>query len=116
MFTHEMIAEADTNGKTYQSKYGTYSKKDGFCLISFIKDYLNNMLHEDCWELKPAKKMTKEEIEEALGYEIEIIEYVQVVPIEKEPAMTVKGVQLSPLEQQAFNQIVKTLGGKNGCN
>lgn len=115
MFTHEMIVEADKNGKTYQSKYGTYSKKDGFCLIgswvgSLIKDYLNDMLHQDCWEVIPAKKMTKEEIEKALGYEIEIVGYVPGVILKAEDfAPTVMEIKngLTPLEQQAYDRIVE---------
>ena len=75
-----MIGIADENGRTYESKYGTYSKKDGFELSdlsrSMIKEELiDNLFHEDCWSLKrEVKKMTKEEIEKALGYEIEINE------------------------------------------
>ena len=43
---------------------------------SMIKEELiDNLFHEDCWSLKKEpKKMTKEEIEKALGYEIEINE------------------------------------------
>ena len=75
-----MIGIADENGRTYKSKYGTYSKKDGFKLSELSKSMtkeklLNNLFHEDCWSLKrEVKKMTKEEIEKALGYEIEINE------------------------------------------
>jgi len=86
MFTYEMIATADENGKTYESKYGIYSKEKGFrfyrSVISNqtdrgVENIINNLFHEDCWKLKvekPAKKkMTKEEIEKALGYEIDIV-------------------------------------------
>lgn len=75
-----MIGIADENGRTYESKYGTYSKKDGFKLsdlsISMIKEeLLYNLFHEDCWSLKKNPiRMTKKEIEEKLGYEIEINE------------------------------------------
>ena len=75
-----MISIADENCKTYESKYGTYSKKDGFRLsdlsMSIIKEkLLYNLFHEDCWSLKKNPiKMTKKEIEEKLGYEIEINE------------------------------------------
>lgn len=75
-----MIAVSDENGRTYESKYGTYNKKDGFDLsiLSRLKtreELINDLLHEDCWSLKKEpKKMTKEEIEKALGYEIEIDE------------------------------------------
>ena len=75
-----MIGIADENGRTYESKYGTYSKRDGFKLsdlsISMIKEeLLDDLFHEDCWSLKKNPvKMTKKEIEEKLGYEIEINE------------------------------------------
>lgn len=92
MYTYQMIGLSDQNGKTYISKYGTYNKKDGFIIKpQYIKfsyeskpedilfDYqelLNNLFHEDCWSLKvekPKKRMTKEEIEKVLGYEIDIV-------------------------------------------
>lgn len=75
-----MIGIADENNKTYESKYGIYSKKDGFKLSDFSRpiikeELLNNLFHEDCWSLKKDPiKMTKKEIEEKLGYEIEINE------------------------------------------
>lgn len=78
IYSYQMIGIADENGRTYESKYGTYSKKDGFKLSEFSKsmvkeELLDNLFHEDCWALKKeVKKMTKEEIEKALGYEIEI--------------------------------------------
>ena len=75
-----MIGIADENSRTYESKYGTYSKKDGFKLSELSKSMtkeklLNNLFHEDCWSLKKNPiRMTKKEIEEKLGYEIEINE------------------------------------------
>ena len=80
IYTYQMIGLADDNGRIYESKYGTYSKKNGLKLSelskSMIKEELiDNLFHEDCWSLKKEpKKMTKEEIEKALGYEIEINE------------------------------------------
>lgn len=81
MHSYEMIATADENGRIYVSEYGTYSKENGFDLRPSIirnhydvEDLLNKLLHEDCWRLKiDKKKMTKADIEKALGYEIEII-------------------------------------------
>lgn len=78
MYTYECIGVADQNGRTYESKYGTYNKKDGIKLsdlaVNMLKEELiDNLFHENCWSLKKEpKKMTKEEIEKALGYEIEI--------------------------------------------
>lgn len=92
MMTYEMIGVADQNNRTYESKYGTYSKKSGFVInpsyITFsssldskqilfsYQKLLNNLFHENCWSIKEEKskpkKMTKEEIEKELGYEIEI--------------------------------------------
>ena len=80
IYTYQMIGLADDNGRIYESKYGTYSKKNGLKLSelskSMIKEELiDNLFHEDCWSLKKEpKKMTKEEIEKALGYEIEMID------------------------------------------
>jgi len=86
MYTYEIVGLADENGKTYESKYGIYNKEKGFrfyrSVISNqtdrgVENIINNLFHEDCWKLKvekPAKKkMTKEEIEKALGYEIDIV-------------------------------------------
>ena len=75
-----MIGLADDNGKVYESKYGTYCKKTGITLsdisVKMLKeDLIEKLFHEDCWSLKKEpKKMTKEEIEKALGYEFEIID------------------------------------------
>lgn len=81
MHSYEMIATADENGRTYVSEYGAYSKENGFDLRPSIirnhydvEDLLNKLLHEDCWRLKvDKKKMTKADIEKALGYEIDIV-------------------------------------------
>ena len=75
-----MIGLADDNGRVYESKYGTYCKKTGITLsdisVKMLKeDLIEKLFHEDCWSLKKEpKKMTKEEIEKAFGYEIEIID------------------------------------------
>lgn len=79
MTTYEMIGVADQNCRTYESKYGTYNKDKGFRLSYLCSEIgkaelLNKLLHENCWSLKQElKKMTKEEIEKELGYEIDII-------------------------------------------
>lgn len=73
-----MVGLADQNGRTYVSKYGSYSKKDGFKITNWgdtnkFEDMLNRLMHDDLWSLKvEEKEMTKEEIEEALGYKIKI--------------------------------------------
>ena len=80
IYTYQMIGLADDNGRVYESKYGTYCKKTGITLsdisVKMLKeDLIEKLFHEDCWSLKKEpKKMTKEEIEKALGYEIEINE------------------------------------------
>ena len=79
MYSYQMIGIADGNNRVYESKYGNYSKKYGFKLSDLSKsmtkeELLNKLFHEDCWSLKKdIKKMTKDEIQKALGYEIEII-------------------------------------------
>lgn len=78
--TYEMVGLADQNGRTYKSAYGEYSKEKGFdlnykALSIGEEELLDAMFHENLWKLKvEPKKMTKKEIEEALGYEVEIIE------------------------------------------
>ena len=87
MMSYQAVALADQNGKTYESIYGTYNKEDGFNIdykfsLLKIEDLLYRLLHEDCWSLRvekekvqevtKPKRMTKEEIENELGYEIEI--------------------------------------------
>lgn len=75
--TYEAIALADQNNRTYESKYGTYNK-EGFRFNDEFRDLpaeeiADILVHENCWSLKPEKKkMTKADIEKALGYEIEI--------------------------------------------
>lgn len=79
MMAYQMIGVADQNGRTYESKFGTYNKEKKFVLMDEYKEIpnselLDEVLHADCWSLKqdPVKKMTKEEIEKELGYKIEI--------------------------------------------
>ena len=99
MMTYEMIGVADQNGRTYVSKYGTYNKDKGFVInpkyIKFqttldsrkilmsYQELINGLFHDNCWSLKTEekkpKKMTKEDIEKALGYKIEICNNVSDV-------------------------------------
>ena len=102
MRTSDMIALADQNGKTYVSKYGTYSKDTGFVPAfsvheSSVGKLFHNLFHEDCWTARvETKKMTKADIEKELGYPIEIDGY--------EPVL-----KLNDLEQQAYNRLIKAL-------
>lgn len=79
-----MVGLADQNGRTYESKYGTYNKKGCFSLSELSKnlskeELLERLVHEDCWSLKvEEKEMTKEEIEKALGYKIKIKDAVDM--------------------------------------
>ena len=97
MRTSDMVSLADQNGKTYVSKYGTYSKEAGFVPAfsvheSSVGKLFTNLFHEDCWTVRvEKKKMTKADIEKALGYPIEIDGYV--------PA-----IELTDLEQYAFEK------------
>lgn len=78
-----MVGLADENGRTYECKYGTYSKKDGFKFNEevemIVEDYgwrevVNILFHDNLWKLKeePVKKMTLADIERELGYKVEI--------------------------------------------
>ena len=81
-----MVGVADENGRTYESKWGTYNRTDGFKLdidvpaldMAETNRLLQSLFHDDLWKLKvERKKMTQEEIEKALGYKIEITDVVQ---------------------------------------
>lgn len=81
MRTYEMIGCADSNTRTYESEYGTYSKKDKFKLSTYAEGLskeklLYNLFHDACWVLRKdvpkRKKMTQKQIEDELGYLIEI--------------------------------------------
>ena len=82
MYTYQMVGLADDNGRTYECKYGTYSKADGFkfneSINPIVKDgwrkLVNILFHEDLWKLKkePIKEMTLQEIEKELGYRVAI--------------------------------------------
>jgi len=80
MMTYEMIGVADENGRTYESKYGTYNREEGFMFNDETFEYPREvfcgiLLHEDLWRLKvDKKKMTLDDIEKALGYKVEIVE------------------------------------------
>lgn len=99
MRTHDMINSAEKNGKTYISRYGSYSKENGFELKfnphpASFQAFINNLFHEDCWTEKiEKKKMSKSEIEKILGYEIEIDGYEPIV-------------KLTQLEQEAVDHLL----------
>lgn len=81
-----MIGLADENGKTYECKYATYNKEDGFKFFGdehkkVIHDLgwrgmVNTLFHDDLWKLKenPVKKMTLQDIERELGYRVRIVD------------------------------------------
>jgi hypothetical protein len=80
MTTQEMVNIADQNNKTYESAYGTYNKEKGFLFntnaITMAKHNLAyDLFHDATWSIKkePVKKMTKEQIEKALGYKVDIV-------------------------------------------
>lgn len=81
MYTYQMVGLADENGREYESKYGTYSKTDGFRfnddIYNVVKDlgwrgFINILFHDDLWKLKkePAKEMSLQDIERELGYRV----------------------------------------------
>jgi len=81
MRTYEMVGVADDNTRTYESEYGSYNKAEGFKLNSYAEELpkeklLYDFFHNACWVLRKdvpkRKKMTQKEIEEELGYLIEI--------------------------------------------
>lgn len=78
MKTLEMMNESAKTGKVYKSNYMRYSSDEGFTDIkgyrwyaeAFV--YINNVMNLS-WEIVEPKKMTLKEIEEILGYQIEIV-------------------------------------------
>ena len=85
IYTYEMVALADENGRTYECKYGTYSKEDGFKFNEeveiIVEDYgwreiVNVLFHDNLWKLKvePVKKMSLQDIEKELGYKVQIVD------------------------------------------
>ena len=78
MYTYQMVGIADDNGRTYESKYGTYNKEDGFIWSDPPNtkggwtELIYELLHEDVWKLKqePVKEMTLQEIVKDLGYRV----------------------------------------------
>lgn len=78
-----MVGLADENGKTYECKYGTYNKDEGFKFNeeaqSVVKDGWRNLVyilfHENLWSLKKEsiKEMSLQDIEKELGYRVRII-------------------------------------------
>lgn len=85
MYTFEMMRRAEVTGKTYVVNDLRYSRDKGFHSKSDDKwearafRYLNDLFDIEGWkELEPQKitlpkKMTLKEVEEKLGYPIEII-------------------------------------------
>jgi hypothetical protein len=82
MKTYEMVALADKDGKTYQSGEMYYQKDKGFhdefgreweASAYNCENGLSRFIHEDEWELVAKRKMTIQEIEDILGYNIEIV-------------------------------------------
>lgn len=79
MYTLEMMNEAEETGKTYVTCDMRYSHQDGFH-ESGGKPWnadafktLNDVIAIDDWELLKTKKTTLKEIEQALGYPIELV-------------------------------------------
>lgn len=83
MLTQEIIKFSKEDGLTYESSFGKYNDKDGFQFNEKGKEYLRyypnkfiKMLFTDdtIWQVapEPPKKMTMQEIRDALGYDFEI--------------------------------------------
>ena len=115
----EMKALADQNGKTYTSVYGTYNKVGGFqitdkyCKANYLDltTYINDFFSKDCWKIKSVKKMTKSEIEKALGCEIDIVDEPLPINAKQENANEKDRElrELSDLEKILFDVINDSL-------
>lgn len=80
-----MVALADQNGKTYESKYGTYDTAEKFRFNENAgklvekkgyRELFDILIHENLWKLQqpPIKKMSLQDIERELGYRVQIID------------------------------------------
>ena len=89
MYTYEMYGVASDNSKTYESKYGTYSKEDGFLFNwdtvedvtedgsgTTLQEFVKELFESDLWKIKKdvPKKMTVQDIERELGYRVQIVD------------------------------------------
>lgn len=85
MYTYQMIGLADENEKTYECKYGTYSKDLGFKFNESINDvtdyvgwrgFINILFHDNLWklQLEPVKEVTLEDIEREFGCKVRIVD------------------------------------------
>ncbi len=88
MNTCEMVLLADKNGKTYIANDMYYQRDKGFhedngntwdadAFTNYQENgkyELNAFVHIDNWEQVKKRSMTLEEIEEKLGYEVEIVD------------------------------------------
>lgn len=95
MYTYQMIGVADENGKTYKSKYGTYSKENGFVFTEDVDvdAYLiDRLFHDDLWRLEEPvrKKMSLADIEKELGYRVQIVDPEYSKPVEEKDALSDK--------------------------
>lgn len=86
MLTTEVIKYSKEDGLTYTSSFGDYSEEKGFKLndkgLEYLREYPNKFLKmlftdDTVWQVKPdpPKKMTMQEIRDALGYDFEITDY-----------------------------------------
>lgn len=80
-----MIGLADENEKTYECKYGTYSKYLGFKFNESINEviddvgwrgFINILFHDNLWklQLEPVKEVTLEDIEREFGCKVRIVD------------------------------------------
>jgi len=89
MKTYEMVALAEKSGRTYKNCAMYYNKGVGFFDAETDREWDYNSFSSestgkpnglyrfimcDGWEICEKRKMTKEQIEEKLGFKIEIIE------------------------------------------
>ena len=89
MYTYEMYGVACNNSKTYESKYGTFNREDGFIFDpEIVKSVTNDgtglalsslvedLCESDLWKIKKEepRKMTLQDLEKELGYRVQIID------------------------------------------
>lgn len=88
MLTTDVIKYSKEDNLTYTSSFGDYSEEKGFKLndkgLEYLREYPNKFLKmlftdDTVWQVKPdpPKKMSMQDIRDALGYDFEITDYEQ---------------------------------------
>ena len=104
MYTYQMVGLADSNDRTYECRFGTYNKEDGFKFnkryqemlndsqyLGKVESIINGLFQGNIWILvkePEPKKMTLADIEKELGYRIQVVDPELDKPTDKKKELT----------------------------